>query len=303
MIQAGALTSNGASRGCRTTPPSADSAGLSGRLAVLERLLASAAYEVSAPTQFAADSVHYAQDALAHLAEIARLQGWIIGDYEAGLDPRPRLEQLEATRARARTQVSREEIGRALERALAGLDRITAHSRAIRSFVQLPCGEARPVDLNRIVDVALVLGAPEYRRTAFVTRVFADLPPVECDPGRLAEALVALFADAAETLRVAGADGPEAQLDVHTRAVDGFVEVAITVGVPLPHDACLGSPTAGSARAATGKPRPGYLVTARQALLGLRGSVLQVEPGAQSATRYTLSLPLGSSRPAGRKPE
>jgi nitrogen-specific signal transduction histidine kinase/CheY-like chemotaxis protein len=116
-----------------------------------------------------------------------------------------------------------------LAHAVEAADRVRRLTHDLMVFSR--CGVERRVlvDVRSVVEAAIHIAAPEIRARARLERALAEVPAVDADEGRLAQALVSILVNAAQSIPEAGAAQQEVRVstgkDAEGRAV---IEVSDT---------------------------------------------------------------------------
>jgi PAS domain S-box-containing protein len=170
------------------------------KLESIGRLAAGVAHEINTPVQFVSDSVHFVQDAMADLSSL-------IGRYQivqrSVLDGRPSMEAAqEASEAEAAADLDylMENVPKALDRSLEGLDRVATIVRSMKEFAHPDQKEMTSVDLNQAIQSTLVIARNEYKYVADVEVDFGDLPLVTCHGGDVNQAVLNIIVNAAHAI-------------------------------------------------------------------------------------------------------
>jgi PAS domain S-box-containing protein len=170
------------------------------KLESIGRLAAGVAHEINTPVQFVSDSVHFVQDAMADLSSL-------VGRYQivhrSVLDGQPSMEAAqEASEAEASADLEylMENVPKALDRSLEGLDRVATIVRSMKEFAHPDQKEMTSVDLNQAIQSTLVIARNEYKYVADVEVDFGDLPLVTCHGGDVNQAVLNIIVNAAHAI-------------------------------------------------------------------------------------------------------
>jgi signal transduction histidine kinase len=150
------------------------------RQAALGRLLASVAHEFSAPI------------------------GTILSNRDLELRV---LERIDKAVAESASERVRELVSSCRELArtdqIAG-ERINRLVRSLKTAARVPDAELQSVNVNEIVDSALLLAKAEFRGRIEVATEFGQLPEVECHPHLLSQAILNLVTNAGQAIEGTG---------------------------------------------------------------------------------------------------
>jgi signal transduction histidine kinase len=175
------------------------------RLETIGTLAAGIAHEINTPTQYVGDNVRFLEDSFDELvAWLERthegLSAIAQGRADAGLAGR-----LVQEAASLDLPFLRAEIPSALSQSQEGIAQIARIVHAMKEFSHPGTEERRPVDLNGIIDSAVVLSRNEWKYAAELELELApDLPPVPCLPGDISQVILNLVVNAAHAVSDAG---------------------------------------------------------------------------------------------------
>jgi signal transduction histidine kinase len=163
------------------------------KMASLGRLVAGVAHEINNPVSFIATSVSPLQRRLERAAAAAPSEvGRLLGEAREIVDIMAR-----------------------------GAERTTAIVQDLRTFSRLGEATRKVVDLHDGIDTTLRLLEARWRERVAVHRDYADLPPVECDPGQLNQVFMNVLANACDAVGEGGnvwittrSDGDEVEIVV-----------------------------------------------------------------------------------------
>ncbi len=183
-----------------------------------------------------------------------------------------------------------------------GMNRIQDIARSLDTFSRADDKEAELVDISRVVDDACAMVFNQIRYRARLVKRFESTPTVAAYPGRIAQALVNMLINAAESIRGGKYDDHRIVIAIYVR--NGEISISVT-------DTGEGVPA---------KDRdhifvPGYTTRADEGAMGLgltlcckvadeHGGRVEVHPLEGEGTRFELILPCDtglSVRPQRRK--
>jgi PAS domain S-box-containing protein len=242
---------------------------LSDRLASLGTLSAGLAHEINNPLAFVVASV-------AHAAR----------ELESGA-------ALDGTR--------REDVLRALRDAQDGAGRIGALVRDLGAFARpQEAPGIGPVDVNRVLGLALRMARNELAHRARVVTALAEVPPVAASESRLAQLFVNLLVNAAQAIPEGAAAANEVRIT--TRVHDGgrvAVEIADTGGGIAPeHLARIFDPFFTTKHAGGGT---GLGLSICHGIVTSLGGEIRVDSAPGKGSRFLVLLPV-DARPAPPQP-
>lgn len=199
------------------------------KLESVGRLASGIAHELNTPIQFVSDSIHFISDAFSDLLPLIAAHQSL---HQAANDGQPTPELVaQVTKAEADADLDYllENVPRALERSVEGLDRVTTLVRSMKEFAHPDKKEKAPADLRRALESTLVMARNEVKYVADVQTDFEALPPVTCHLSELNQVFLNIIVNAAHAIgdRVKGTSD-RGLIAVKTRALDGQVEVSIS---------------------------------------------------------------------------
>jgi signal transduction histidine kinase len=173
------------------------------RLAAVGTLAAGVAHEINTPVQFVNDSIHFlreaSQDLFGLLPPLMALQ-----QAAAASAPEPLLLELAQAAQEAHDEADvkylLENMPKAFDRAVEGLERVTTIVRSMKEFAHPGQKEMAPVDLNRAILATLTVARNEYKYVADLTTDFGELPPVVCHVNDINQVVLNIVVNAAHAI-------------------------------------------------------------------------------------------------------
>jgi PAS domain S-box-containing protein len=205
------------------------------KLESVGRLASGIAHEINTPTQFVSDNVHFARDAVRDVLDL-------VGQYRLALASAENRATSDALATLARRERDAdldyvvENLPSSLDRALEGLDRISAIVRSMKEFAHPDRREKAAVDLNRAVTSTLTIARHEYKYVADAATDLGELPPVLCYAGELNQVILNLVVNSAHAIaEKVGDSGERGTIRVATWCEDDHVVLEISdtgTGIP-----------------------------------------------------------------------
>jgi len=279
------------------------------KLESVGRLAAGIAHEINTPVQFVGDSLCFVRDATRDVMALVDRQRIA---SRAVLDGAPTAQALALARAAADAEVEAdlpylsEQLPKALDRAVEGLDRVTTIVRSMKAFAHPDQKAMAAVDLNQAIRSTLVIARHEWKYVADLDAQLGELPPVTCHAGDVNQAVLNIVVNAAHAIDdvVRGSDR-KGLITVRTRQDGEWVEISIAdTGGGIP-DAIRGrifDPFFTTKE--VGKGTGQGLAIARTVVVERHGGALWFESEVGKGTTFFLRLPVAgvvepSPEPAG----
>jgi signal transduction histidine kinase len=198
------------------------------KLESVGRMASGVAHEINTPVQFIGDSVHFLREAT---DDLIRVVSSLQRVQKSVLENRPALnEASEAAELERQIDLPYllENVPKAFDRSLDGLDRVTTIVRSMKEFAHPDSREMEHVDLNRAIENTLIIARNEYKYIAEIETTFGELPQVMCYAGEFNQVILNLIVNATHAIEdVVKGTSAKGRISICTRLDGGSVVISI----------------------------------------------------------------------------
>ena len=171
------------------------------RLEAVGQLAAGIAHEINTPTQFVSDNTRFLQDAFQDLNRVFEMLQHLV-DAAKGEPIQPEfLLQLQKAAGESDLQYLREEIPRAIQQSIDGLQRVAGIVRAMKEFSHPGSDLKQSIDIVHAIQNAITISRNEWKYVADVeTDYDPELTTIYCIPGDFNQVMLNLIVNAAHAI-------------------------------------------------------------------------------------------------------
>ena len=265
------------------------------KLESVGQLAAGIAHEINTPTQYIGDNVRFMKDAFLDLKGLlAHYERLLLLAKSNTLTP-DAIQKIEEAVRRTDADYLLEEIPKAVDQTLDGINRVSTIVSAMKEFSHPGTKDKIPLDLNHAIDSTITVARNEWKYVADLETDFdPTLPPIYCLPGELSQVILNLIVNAAHAIAdVVREGGPDkGKITVQTRALADWAEIRI-------HDTGHGIPEGIRTRIfdpffttkEIGKGTGQGLAIARSVVVDKHGGSIHFETEMGKGTTFIVRLP------------
>lgn len=211
------------------------------KLESIGQLAAGIAHEINTPIQYVGDNTRFLRDAFQEILHLMDQALALVNTLETGQSSSTALAASFCEAAiKADLDYLREEIPKATDQTVEGVERVAKIVRALKEFSHPGNREHTAVDINKALESTIVVSRNEWKYVAdLVTDLDPALPTVHCDPGELNQVFLNLLVNAAHAITdvVSKGQGERGRITVSTHGDGPWVEVRIQdTGTGIPEE-------------------------------------------------------------------
>lgn len=265
------------------------------KLESIGQLAAGIAHEINTPTQFIGDNARFLQDGFKDIQQVLdQFHRLLAAAKESGLIP-DLVAETEALIRSSELAYLEEEVPKAIDQSLAGVDRVTRIVRAMKEFSHPGNDELTSIDLNHAIESTVTVCRNEWKYVAeVVTNFDPQLPPVPCLPGELNQVILNLLVNAAHAIsdRLNGESEHKGTITISTRRDADWVEIRIgDTGTGIPEKVRERVFDPFFTTKVVGRGTGQGLAIARSVVVDKHGGSIHFETERGSGTTFIIRLP------------
>ena len=171
------------------------------KLESIGQLAAGVAHEINTPIQYVGDNTQFIKESFDEIQELIGLYEGAIEQARQGTLTLEAIEELERELEAMDFEYLAEEIPKALEQSLEGINRVAKIVRAMKEFSHPGSEEKTMTDVNRALETTMTVARNEWKYVAdVVLDLVASLPEVPCLPDELNQVFLNLIVNASHAI-------------------------------------------------------------------------------------------------------
>ncbi len=268
------------------------------KLEAVGRLAAGVAHEINTPIQFVGDNTRFLRNSFQGELQLVHKYQELYAAATSGEIPPRLLQEIASVREKSDWDYLEQEIPRAMEQMLEGLNRVSTIVRGMKEFSHVDrTNEKPPGDLNRALESTLIVARNELKYVADVETQFRELPPVLCHLGDLNQVFLNLPVNAAHAIEDVIKDtGGKGKITVRTRVEEDCAQITISdTGGGIPEEIREKIFDPFFTTKGVGKGTGQGLALARAIVVEKHGGTLSFETRPGKGTTFLIRLPLSGA--------
>ena len=207
-------------------------------MASIGQLAAGIAHEINTPTQYVSDNTRFLRDAFGDLAGLLTEFSGLLEAARAETPVRDMISAIDDSLEKADLGYLMEEIPKAIDQSLDGVERISKIVLAMKEFSHPGVNGKTGVDINKAIASTITVASNEWKYvTELQTEFDPSLPLVPCLAAELNQVILNLIINAAHAIAELTRDGRKGTITVRTRRVGSMAEISISdTGCGIPEE-------------------------------------------------------------------
>lgn len=162
----------------------------------------------------------------------------LMNEMKKGAVPDSFVQEIEALTKKLDIDYLMDEVPRAIDQTLEGINRVSTIVRAMKEFSHPGSTEMVLVDINRAIESTVTVSRNEWKYVSDVVTDFDNtLPLVNCFPGEFNQAVLNIIINAAHAIGDKVGDGGRGKgaISISTKGKETYVEIRISdtgMGIP-----------------------------------------------------------------------
>ena len=266
------------------------------KLESIGQLASGIAHEINTPTQYVGDNLHFLTESLGQIRELLDLESRMLPELEQYGPLQPMAVALREAMDNVDLPYLDQEIPKALEQSIDGVNRIATLVKAMKEFSHPGRKEKAPQDINQAIRNTVAVARHEWKYVADLELDLDEsLPKVPCFVNDLNQVILNLIVNAAHAIHEVPNRAGKGQITIRTRWQGKTAEICIEdtgAGIPVEARSRIFEPF--FTTKAVGKGTGQGLAIAHSIISDKHGGTITFETKLGKGTTFFIRLPLAT---------
>ena len=210
------------------------------KLESIGQLAAGIAHEINTPTQYVGDNIRFLKDSFHDFITVLEKNERLLETYQSDPAISASLIQVKEAMEQADVEFLVEEVPKAVEQALHGVERISKIVQSMKDFAHPGSLDKKATDLNRAIESTITIASNEWKYVAnMVTDYDNNLPAVPCLIGEFNQVILNMIINSVHAIADVVGDGSRGKgtITVSTRHYGDWAEIRVSdTGAGIPQE-------------------------------------------------------------------
>lgn len=270
------------------------------KLETIGQLASGIAHEINTPTQYVGDNLQFLQESFSDILSLLKQYASLTSAIQLGGVSAETLAAVEKDAREADLDYLFDEIPRAIQQSLEGVERVVSLVQAMKGFAHRGTGEMTPTDLNQCIERTITVARNEWKYVASMKlNCDPNLPLAPCLPDEFNQVILNLIINAAHAIADVGNDSDRlGEITISSSAGDAWVEIRISdTGTGIPEEIRPKIFESFFTTKEVGRGSGQGLAISRSIIVDKHGGTLDFETEPGKGTTFIVRLPLASELP------
>lgn len=212
------------------------------KLESIGQLAAGIAHEINTPTQYVGDNTRFLKDSFEDIFTVLEKNQQLLAACQSNAITPELVTEMATAIDRADIEYLNEEVPKAIDQALHGVERISKIVQSMKDFAHPGSVDKKTIDLNKAIESTITVASSEWKYVAdMVTNYDPNLPSVLCLAGEFNQVVLNIIINASHAIADVVGDGSngKGKITISTTKVDDdWAEIRIAdSGSGIPKEA------------------------------------------------------------------
>ncbi len=266
------------------------------RMESIGQLASGITHEINTPIQYIGDNIQFLKDSFEDITGLVKKTLSFVQSAETGSAADSDIDEIEKLIIDTDADYLLEEVPRAIEQSIEGLQRVSHIVSAMKQFCHPGTEEKQAADINKAVENVITVARNEWKYIAdVITELDTNLPPVHCRLGEINQVVLNLIINAVHAIKdvVEKEKSGKGTIKVSTSHDDSWVEIRVSdtgTGIPEKIRSKIFDPFFTTKEVGTGTGQG--LAISRSLIVNNHRGVLDFETDEGRGTTMIVRLPL-----------